>query len=152
MLRTLFNLQLYLLHAFLTLQRRCILVLSSFCCSCRILRRLTRTYLWLLPVFHCCRSNKLCVASACNASCSCITSNFAVDYIQFRSGAARACHRSFPKALVGKRVCPPHIVFCIIHLSGGSSSSRDTRRRRDGVKLLSCLPFPLEAKERKEVS
>jgi len=70
-------------------------------------QQLMRTLRSLLPVFHCCRSNKLCVASAMYAAVACNTSNFSL--VQRTCGNAPSL---VSRDIIDKRVCPLHIVAC----------------------------------------
>ena len=64
---------------------------------------------------------------------------------QWSGACAVLCHGSFPKALVGKLVCPLILsLVYIYHTPIQVDHHRDTRRRRDGVKQLVALStFPI---------
>ena len=78
----------------------------------------------------------------CNACCSCIY-YYWHPILQWISACTVLHHHSFPKALVGKRVCPFQIVACVSYTYTGGSSSRHTPPSR-WRETVACSTFPKE--------
>ena len=80
-----------------------------------------------------------------HAIVACITTG-----IQFRSGTAPARYCVIARFLkpLWANVYVLSILSLVYYTPIQVDHHRDTRRRRDGVKQLLCLPFPLESKER----